>query len=322
MKPGTKLFFACALLAASATHSAREAKAQDTAAAAEALFQQGKALTDKKAYAEACPKFEASFKLDKQLGTLLNLADCEEHLGKLASAWARWGEARELASKTGDKRAEFAEQHQAALLPKLSMLEITIAKPVPTLDVMRDGTRLDPGAYSVPLPIDPGAHTITIQRGKQLLKKQEISTKQGETQTLAFDLVALDKAIPPDETSGLVFVSQPSGLKTAGFVIGGVGIASVVGAVVLEAVALSHKSTAKQGDCQGTLCTPTGLDEISTARTFANAGQWVGIGGITLVAVGVTLLIAAPSKARVVKTPVVGAWILPGAGGVSYQGVL
>ena len=59
----------------------------DNQAAAEALFRKAKALATDGEWAEASPKFAASFELDEQLGTLMNLADCREHLGKLATAW-------------------------------------------------------------------------------------------------------------------------------------------------------------------------------------------------------------------------------------------
>src|SRR5262245_6886680 len=102
-QPGRALSVA---LAAAALSLSAPASADDSAAA-EALFQQAKLLKEQQRWAEACPKFEASYKLDKTLGTLLNFADCEEHVGRIATAWARFGEAVELAQKTGDKRETF-----------------------------------------------------------------------------------------------------------------------------------------------------------------------------------------------------------------------
>jgi hypothetical protein len=58
-------------------------------AAAEALFLDGRRLMDLGKIDEACAKFDASEKPSPALGTLMNLADCEEKRGRIATAWAR-----------------------------------------------------------------------------------------------------------------------------------------------------------------------------------------------------------------------------------------
>ena len=69
----------------------RRAQAQTTQqiATAQALFDEGKRLHKDKNFQEACPKFEASHRIDPGLGTLLYLGDCYEEIGRTASAWAR-----------------------------------------------------------------------------------------------------------------------------------------------------------------------------------------------------------------------------------------
>src|SRR6185437_15434982 len=76
----------------------RPARAQNASdkAAAEALFDAAKKLYADKKYAEACTRFDASEKLDRGIGTLLYLADCYEHVGRTASAWATFREAESL----------------------------------------------------------------------------------------------------------------------------------------------------------------------------------------------------------------------------------
>ncbi|MFO0567610.1 MAG: hypothetical protein U0263_18270 [Polyangiaceae bacterium] len=51
------------------------------ATAAEALFNAGRDAVKAGDYPTACAKFRESNRLDPAPGTVLNLADCEEHLG-------------------------------------------------------------------------------------------------------------------------------------------------------------------------------------------------------------------------------------------------
>src|SRR5262249_26050543 len=74
------------LAAASAFGQPRDKKAAD------ALFKEGRAAFDKGDYPTACAKFEASLVVDPAIGTLLNLAVCEEKIGKLVASRKHLGE--------------------------------------------------------------------------------------------------------------------------------------------------------------------------------------------------------------------------------------
>lgn len=305
------------------------ARASDSAGA-DVLFQAAKELVQQNKYAEACPKFEASYRLDKTLGTLLNLADCHEHVDKIASAWAEWGEAADLAKKDGDKRAEYADKRRSALAPRLPKLQVHVVNPVGTLDVWRDDVKLDPASFDTPLPTDPGERAIVVKRGEQILKKQTVKAVEGETLTVELDLAALDKAVPPlpKVSSGVLgpYRPPPSKLRTIGLVVGAVGVGAVVAAGGLELGALAKKPSATQ--CVGIYCTPEGMNQVRSAQTLANVGQWVGIGGLVAVAIGATFFIASPSSAPVKasaassRTTWFSPWAGPGAGGVGLGGTL
>jgi hypothetical protein len=286
----------------------------DQNAAAEALFQQGRVLVAAKKWAEACPKFAASYKLDGGLGTLLNLAACEEEIGKIATAWAHWGEAVEIASRTGDKRAELAQKRRDALDAKLPKIQLDVVAGKSTLSVERDGVKIDPAAFGVPLPSDPGERSITVKRGEEVLARKVVVAREGQTASLALDLPAIEAAAPPP-------AGAKSPQRTAGFAVLGVGIGIVAIAGGLEIGAIVAKGGAA---CVSGLCTPSGTDAISRARGLANAGQWLGIGGIAAAAVGVTLVLTAP-KAGAPKSAgalQVQPWLGPGVAGISVGGAL
>jgi hypothetical protein len=294
--------FALALsLALSLALAAGPASAAENAAA-DALFQQAKLLSDAKKWDAACPKFLASYKLDATLGTLLNLADCEEHVGKIATAWSHWGDAAEMARRTGDKRADYAGARREALGPKLPKIQLDVVVGQSSLAVQRDGVKIDPAAFGVPLPSDPGERIITVTRGEEVVARKVVVAKEAQISALALDLPAIEAAAP-----------KPAGgrspQRTAGFAVLGVGIGLVAVAGGLELGAMSVKSGAT---CYGAFCTPSGYETINKARTFANAGQWLGIGGLLVTAVGVTLAVTAPKPGG--PKQAASLWAAPWAG--------
>ena len=141
----------------------RQAWAAGDKAAAEELFREGRRLAKEGNFVEACPKFEGSQSLDPATGTLLNLADCYEKVGRTASAWAAFLEVAELSRKEGNsKRTELAEQRARALEPRLSRLTINVpaASRLPGLLVLRDASTLPEATFGLALPVDPGKHEI------------------------------------------------------------------------------------------------------------------------------------------------------------------
>src|SRR3954470_17543612 len=87
-------------------------------AAAEALFRAGRAAVDRGDYVAGCSKFEESNRLDPEVGTAFNLADCDEHIGKVAFSWQLF---REVAQPlpASDERAGMATSRANALERKL-----------------------------------------------------------------------------------------------------------------------------------------------------------------------------------------------------------
>jgi hypothetical protein len=279
----------------------------DDAAAAEAMFLEAKELANAGEWAEACPKFEASYKLERALGTLLNVANCHEQVGRVASAWSELGEALEWARREGDDREAFAAERRAALEPRVPHLTIDVARPAPGLSVYRGDEVIDPRAYGTPLPTDPGLWVVTVRRGDQELTRQEVRLVEGARVELALDLEAIDRAAPapppatpPPKPRPEAPPPEPfwNAQRTTGLIVGAVGVAGLASFGVLEGIAISKKADADEtGSCFEGFCTPEGARTSEDAETFAEAGQWVGIGGAVVLAVGVTLFLTAGGSA-------------------------
>src|SRR4051812_4594743 len=107
--------------------SAGTARAQAAAdpAAAQALFDEAMALMKADKFAEACPKLEASLRLDPAMGTEFNLAGCLERQGQLAKAWAHFVNVADAARAAKQhEREKGARQRAQALEPRLPRLTV------------------------------------------------------------------------------------------------------------------------------------------------------------------------------------------------------
>ncbi|HEY4160044.1 MAG TPA: hypothetical protein VGM29_18155 [Polyangiaceae bacterium] len=156
--------------------------------AAVALFDQASKLAAGGHFADACPKFAESYRLDPQLGALMHLADCYAKNGQPASAWASFRDAADLAAQRGDSRAQIAKERAAALESQLSRISILVPPEarVPGLDVRRDGTPVSSALWGTALPVDPGVHTIQASApGKVAWQSTVTSAGNAASQSIA-----------------------------------------------------------------------------------------------------------------------------------------
>jgi hypothetical protein len=153
-----------------------------------------------------------------------------------------------------------------------------------------------------------------------VLSKQSVTAAEGQTTPIALDLVAIEKAAPPP-VAPVTVVAPLSNQKVIGYAVLGVGGATLLAAGILEILAIVNKSSANAPDsCNNGFCTSAGIGSVNTARTFANAGQWVGIGGIVVAIVGVTLVATAPKIVQAPKPVGVAGWIGPQGAGLGVRG--
>lgn len=185
-------------LATSLMLAAMPASAQSASdsATAQALFDRAKKLMSQGKYAEACPALEESQRVESRSGTALNLADCYEHEGRLASAWSTFLEAARLAKTAGNAdREQGARERAAALVPRLSNLVINApsAASTPGLEITRDGESVGAAQFGLPLPADAGKHTLAAQAPGRKPWQTEV-TVQASASTASVSVPDLERA--------------------------------------------------------------------------------------------------------------------------------
>jgi serine/threonine-protein kinase len=281
---------AAALLAPSA-----RAQSAGNQAAAEALFDQGKAEMAAERYATACPKFFESNRLDEGIGTSLWLADCYEKNGQTASAWAEFREAAALAVKSNDPREKVARERAQGLERRLARLVLIVppAARLKDLHVSRDGAEIGPPLWGSSVPTDPGHHTVVVSAPdhRPVTLTIDILPGPGEQALVIPPLadappapapaVAAPSALPAEARRPTGQPSQHVAAIAAGAVgVVGVALASYFG---LHASAELDDSNADH-HCQAhDLCDATGVADRSSAETSATLST------IFFVAAGVAL---------------------------------
>lgn len=284
------------------------------AAAAEALFDQGRRLMSAGRYAEACARFADSERLDHGVGALLNLADCYEKNGQTASAWAGFRATAAAASvEAQPDRERIAQERELALQPVLARL--TIAIPPQGLpagaEVHRDGILLSRSLWGAPVPVDPGEHAIVVAApGKIDYSTTVRVSKRPGAAVITRIPVLRDRPAPPPgmlppapvETRTPRHPRATAGLVMIG--LGGVGMA--VGAI-FGVRALGLKDASSSSCRADNHCSQDGFALRESARGAGTASTIGFVAGVALAAGGLMLYMTGPERRGVtVSTGLVG----------------
>lgn len=287
---------AAALLLLCGVATSGTAHAQDAnPAAAEQLFQEGRTLMDQSKFAEACEKFKESARLDVAPGTVLNLAQCYERLGRTASAWARYREVVALSTRRGQpERAAFADTKVKELEPKLVSVVYVVPRPEPGLVVEQDGTDLGRAAWGTRIPVDPGAHQLRVSAPGFRSWSASVFVERSDQRIQVPPLrrtVTTSPAGEPEPHSG--------GLRLVGVSLLIASGAAAAGTLVLGGVAKLENDKARSDECGATSCSPEGTRRIDRATAFGNVATALGVGTVVLLGAGlVTFFLGGTSPSR------------------------
>jgi serine/threonine-protein kinase len=327
MQPRRSVLRAAVLLVAVASANAGAQSSPADTATAQALFDQAKKLMAEGKYAEACPKLEESQRLDPGTGTLLNMGDCYERLGKFATAWGKFLEAAAVAKSAKQvERERVSRERAAALLPRVSNVVIGVTGgDAPGFELKRDGATVGKPQWGTPIPVDSGEHKIAASAAGRKTWETTFTVGTGETRTISVPELAAAPAASrtasapaPAAKTDAPAREAPSGggQKWTGLTLAGAGLVAIG---VGGAIALGAKSKYDDADCTDNLCRQAGYDDRQSAISSARTATIVSGVGAAVLAGGVILWLTAPSG----RAPVaVGVHPVSHAGGgISLTGV-
>lgn len=272
---------------------------------ADRLFYEGNALTQAGKYAEACPKFEQSLKLDDgAFGTEFNLADCEEHLNRNASAYHHFERVVQYAKIAGKtQREQAARERMDKLKDKLGWILIKPAQGTTLSSLQIDGQSMalsrkldipvDPERLHA---VDPGQHQVVAVSTSQRRLEQQVAVAAGQTVPLEAFALTEEERKERDPNRG-------STQRMIGYGLGGLGIIGLgVGAGAGIASILNHVSEGDYGCTKSgdTLKCPTeeGVNSTKTARTAGTIADIGFVAGGALLVAGAVVLFTAPKPAK------------------------
>jgi hypothetical protein len=206
-----------------------------------------------------------------------NIALCEERIGRLVAALGDY----ELAGS--DAQAAKAEQVRQEVELRLESLRARVPRIVvqrgvgaDAASISLDGVALGDSVLDLPLPADPGPHVVAASAAGFLPFKQSFRIAEQQTATVQVKLEL--EPVKTKPTPPLTHAASP-GLRSAGYVVGGAGIAGLVASGAL--FYLRH-TTLSDLDQQ---CGPDRSACPESARNTADRGKlYTTLGNVTLTA--------------------------------------
>lgn len=312
---------------ASPAHADADADAQD-------LFVRGRELRANAKCGEAVPLFRKANDLaPTRLGSLRNIAECEEQLSHYASARRAWLELGRglLVTKDATKYdgwSKDAQEAAARLKPMVAELRVDVvvvrrngegpAQPGDGTTLTMNGEAVPVALYGTVLEKDPGKYTIVAEAPNAAPVEQVVALTAGGSREVRMRVVLKGPAPAVSDPPPPAYTTRTSPRRTVGYVGVGVGVASLAAAGVTLALrqgALSDLETACPGYATGP-CPTSVASIVSRGEAMSTLTTVFGVAGAAIAATGLVLVLASPDeRVPLGATPAPRVAITPTPGG-------
>ncbi len=269
-----------------------------------ALFKQGRALLAEGRWTEGCAKIAQSHAREPHASALLNLARCDEHEGRIATAWTRTHEALPLVARIADpvRRTELreaAEKILAGLEPRLPKLRVVVDEPLAGLRIEDDTGRLLP--LGEELPFDPGARRVRVTAEGRRPATYDVVLAEGRTTSLVVTvereppIAAPARMSPVPRPAPLARPDAPPRASSAWPFVTGAAAVALTGVAVGFGVDAANANASLRAHCGADLVCDEDLSYDpgpTNARKDVGLGLAIGLGASAVVAGIVTYVLA------------------------------
>ncbi|MET0791383.1 MAG: PEGA domain-containing protein [Polyangiaceae bacterium] len=269
----------------------RPAAAQDKQelSKARALFQRAIELEQAGNYTTALEQFRDVGQVRMTPQVRFHIATCEEKLGRLVTALGGYQLAFADADSVGEdfkSEVDRAVSRLQASIPKLVIERSTGAE---AAEIQLDGVALGASSVGVPVPLDPGPHAVTAKAPGFLSFSETVTIAENDEKKV-------EVVLTPEPQQARVSISpavdvEKPNKKLIPYVIGGVGVASLIGSGVLFALRQSTLSDLDKKCGPDRQCPNSAAGEVSNLGLY-NVTAQIALGvGVVGVGTAVTLLV-------------------------------
>jgi len=317
-------FALCSLAAFGSAESSAQAQSASTADNNDALklareqFNQALSLQTGGDWAGALALLKQVAAVKPTPQVRFNIALCEERLGRLVAALGDYElAATDAQAEQTDQVAQEVDARLEALKARVPRVIVQRGEGADSATISLDGVSLGDSVLNVPMPADPGPHVVEAKALGFLPFKQAFRVAEQQTATILVKLQAEPAATTPP---ALPPPANPQNLRTAGFIVGGVGITSLIGSGAL--FYLRHNAINdldKQCGADRQSCPDSARSTVDHGKLYTTLGDvTLAVGAVGVIA-GAALVIAGGHTAEQPRVA-----LAPGAqnanGGVTLLG--
>lgn len=296
----------------------------DAESEAKDLFARARDLRTQKDCAGAVPLFRKAYKVyPNGLGSLRNVAECEEQLGHYASAKRAWLDIkRALVTLAADPKYDGwdkeAQDAAARLQPKVATMFVDVIVKSPSgegpaneksgAEIFVNGENLGPNLVGTPLERDPGNYRVRVQLQYADPVEQEVALVAGDSKHLTLRIVQTPPVVAAPE------IDTGKGKRTAGLVMIGVGAAALIGSGITFAIRAGAKSDVDDQCASHENCPRSLQDTVDKGKLMSTLTSILFPVGLVVAGAGVGVFVWGLNSKEPGPTTTAGLRFTPGPG--------